>query len=68
MFSILAASQGISAPRTGMTSLAAETRQIVDRHQEVQTRASRKLSFFAVGLLILVALILILLSTSTVQA
>jgi hypothetical protein len=64
----LAASQGTPESRPGLTSLAAETRQIVDRHQEVHTRAYRKLSLFALGLVIAVAIILILLSATTVQA
>lgn len=68
MASTFVASQDISEPRPGLTSLAAETRLIVDRHQEVHVRASRKLSWFAVGLLIAVALVLILLSATTAQA
>jgi hypothetical protein len=68
MASSFAASQDISAPRPGLTSLAAETRHIVDRHQEVQTRASRKLSWLAAGLVVAVALILILLTATTAHA
>lgn len=68
MPSVIAASQGLTPPKTGLTSLAAETRQIVDRHQEIHARTSRKLSLFGLGLLILVTVILILLSASAVRA
>jgi hypothetical protein len=68
MASSLAVSRNIAETRTGLTSLATETRQIVDLHQEVHDRAYRKLSWFALGLVIAVALILILLSATTAQA
>jgi uncharacterized oligopeptide transporter (OPT) family protein len=65
MISSLAASEQLPEPRAGMTSLAAETRQIVDHHQEVHARSRRKLSVFASGLLVATALVLILLSAIT---
>jgi uncharacterized oligopeptide transporter (OPT) family protein len=65
MISSLAASEQLPEPRAGLTSLAAETRQIVDHHQEVHTRSRRKLSVFASGLLVATALVLILLSAIT---
>jgi uncharacterized oligopeptide transporter (OPT) family protein len=65
MISSLAASEQLPEPRAGLTSLAAETRQIVDHHQEVHARSRRKLSVFASGLLVATALVLILLSAIT---
>jgi hypothetical protein len=65
MISSLAASEQLPEPRAGLTSLAAETRQIVDHHQEVHARSRRKLSVFASGLLVATALVLILLSAAT---
>jgi hypothetical protein len=65
MISSLAASEQLPEPRAGLTSLAAETRQIVDHHQEVHARSRRKLSVFASGLLVATALVLILLSAMT---
>jgi hypothetical protein len=62
------ASQDVNASRTGLTSLAAETRQIVDRHQEVQARTTRKFMLFALGLVIAAALVLLLLSATTAFA
>ena len=62
------ASQGVNASRTGLTSLAAETRQIVDQHQEVQARTTRKFMLFALGLVIAAALVLLLLSATTAFA
>jgi hypothetical protein len=61
MISSLAAAE----PRVGLTSLAAETRQIVDQHQEVHVRSRRKLSLFALGLLVATAVVLIILSAAT---
>jgi hypothetical protein len=63
-----AASQDVNASRTGLTSLAAETRQIVDQHQEVQARTTRKFMLFALGLVIAAALVLLLLSATTAFA
>jgi uncharacterized oligopeptide transporter (OPT) family protein len=65
MISSLAASEQLPEPRAGLTSLAAETRQIVDHHQEAHARSRRKLSLFASGLLVATALVLILLSAAT---
>jgi hypothetical protein len=65
MISSLAASEQLPEPRAGLTSLAAETRQIVDHHQEVHARSRRKLSLFASGLFVATALVLILLSAAT---
>ncbi|HEY7749911.1 MAG TPA: hypothetical protein VH933_14705 [Aestuariivirgaceae bacterium] len=65
---IVAPSENVDRPRAGLTSLAAETRQIVDRHHEVQARTSRKLSWFAVGLVVAMALILVLLTAATALA
>ena len=65
MISSLAASEQLPEPRAGLTSLAAETRQIVDQHQEIHARSRRKLSLFASGLLVATALVLILLSAAT---
>jgi hypothetical protein len=65
MISSLAASEPLPEQRAGLTSLAAETRQIVDHHQEVQVRSRRKLSLFGFGLLVATALVLILLSATT---
>ncbi len=49
-------------PRAGLTSLSAETRQIVDRHQEVESRDSRKMAWVTVVLVATLALALIFLS------
>ena len=65
MTTTFAASQDVNASRTGLTSLAAETRQIVDQHQEVQARTSRKFTLFVLGLVIAAALVLLLLSATT---
>jgi hypothetical protein len=65
MISSFAATEQLTQPRVGLTSLAAETRQIVDHHQEVHVRSRRKLSLFASGLLAATALVLILLSAAT---
>ncbi|HKG74455.1 MAG TPA: hypothetical protein VKA79_09465 [Aestuariivirgaceae bacterium] len=65
MISSFAATEPLTPPRVGLTSLAAETRQIVDHHQEVHVRSRRKLSLFASGLLVATALVLILLSAAT---
>jgi hypothetical protein len=65
MISSFAATHQLTQPRVGLTSLAAETRQIVDHHQEVHVRSRRKLSLFASGLLAATALVLILLSAAT---
>jgi hypothetical protein len=65
---IYTASEEMTGQRTGLTSLAAETRNIVDRHQEVQTRAYRKFSHFAAGLIVALALVMLLLSAIAVFA
>jgi hypothetical protein len=65
MISSFAATEQLTQPRVGLTSLAAETRLIVDHHQEVHVRSRRKLSLFASGLLVATALVLILLSAAT---
>jgi hypothetical protein len=65
MITSLAVTEQLPQPRVGLTSLAAETRQIVDHHQEVHVRSRRKLSLFASGLLVVTALLLILLSAAT---
>jgi len=65
MISSLAVTERLPQPRLGLTSLAAETRQIVDQHQEVHVRSRRKLSLFASGLLVATALVLVLLSAAT---
>jgi hypothetical protein len=65
MISSFAATEPLTQPRVGLTSLAAETRQIVDHHQEVHVRSRRKLSLFASGLLVATALVLIFLSAAT---
>jgi|RhiMetdeSRZDD1v2_1073273.scaffolds.fasta_scaffold63665_4 hypothetical protein len=54
--------QDLSASRAGLTSLSAETRQIVDRHQEVESHASRKMTWVTVVLVATLALALIFLS------
>jgi hypothetical protein len=64
MASPFIATQDLPASRSGLTSLAAETRQIVDRHQEVERRASRKLALAALALVAVLALVLLLLSTA----
>jgi hypothetical protein len=64
MISSLAVTE-LPRPRVGLTSLAAETRLIVDHHQEVHVRSRRKLSLFASGLLVATALVLVLLSAAT---
>ena len=65
MISSFAATEQLTQPRVGLTSLAAETRLIVDHHQEVHVRSRRKLSLFASGLLVATALVLIFLSAAT---
>jgi hypothetical protein len=65
MISSLSVTEQLPKPRVGLTSLAAETRQIVDHHQEVHVRSRRKLSLFASGLLVATALVLVLLSAAT---
>lgn len=54
--------QDLSASRAGLTSLSAETRQIVDRHQEVESHASRKMTRVTVVLVATLTLALIFLS------
>jgi hypothetical protein len=65
MISSLAVTELLTRPRAGLTSLAAETRQIVDHHQEVHVRSRRRLSLFASGFLVATALVLVLLSATT---
>jgi hypothetical protein len=65
MISSLSVTEQLPQPRVGLTSLAAETRQIVDHHQEVHVRSRRKLSLFASGLLVATALVLVILSAAT---
>lgn len=48
----------------GISSLAAETRRVVDHHQEFQVRARRNMSFFALALLVALAAALVLLGAS----
>jgi hypothetical protein len=62
------ASEQMTEQRAGLTSLAAETRNIVDRHQEVQTRAYRKFSHYAVGLIVALTLVLLILTAAAVLA
>ena len=64
MASYFVATQDLPASRTGLTSLAAETRQIVDRHQEVECRDSRKLALATLALVAVLGLVLVLLSTA----
>jgi uncharacterized membrane protein len=49
---------------TGISSLAAETRRVVDHHQEFQVRARRNMSFFALALLVALAAALVLLGAT----
>ncbi|MDP9138617.1 MAG: hypothetical protein M3N38_10650 [Pseudomonadota bacterium] len=53
--------------RTGVSSLAAETRRVVDHHQDFQVTARRNMSFFAMALLVALAAALVLLG-ATAQA
>jgi hypothetical protein len=68
MTTTFATPQDANSSRTGLTSLAAETRQIVDQHQEVQARTTRKFMLFVLGLVIAAALVLLLLSATTAFA
>jgi hypothetical protein len=52
----------LASSRPGLTSLAAETRQIVDRHQEVESHASRKIALATLALVAALALALIFLT------
>jgi uncharacterized membrane protein len=61
------AASAVVRTRTGMSSLAAETRRVVDHHQEFEGRARRNMSFFALALLIALAAALVLLG-ATAQA
>jgi hypothetical protein len=58
------AAQDLVASRQGLTSLAAETRQIVDRHQEVESRASRKIALTTLTLVMALALFLMFLGAA----
>jgi hypothetical protein len=58
---------GVIRTRAGVSSLAAETRRVVDHHQEFQTRARRNMSFFALALLVALTAALVLLG-ATAQA
>ncbi len=53
--------------RTGLSSLSAETRRVVDHHQEFQVQSRRNMSFFALALLIALAAVLVLVG-ATAQA
>lgn len=58
------AATAVIRTRTGISSLAAETRRVVDHHQEFQVRARRNMSFFALALLVALAAVLVLLGAS----
>jgi hypothetical protein len=55
---------GVFGTKTGISSLAAETRRVVDYHQENQVMARRTMSFFALALLVALAAALVLLGAT----
>ena len=58
------AAQHLAASRQSLTSLAAETRRIVDRHLEVESRASRKIALSTLALVMALAMVLMLLGAA----
>ena len=64
MTSPFTAAQHLAASRQGLTSLAAETRQIVDRHQEVESHASRKIALSTLALVMALAMVLVFLGAA----
>lgn len=64
MASPFTAAQDLATSRQGFSSLAAETRQIVDRHHEVESRASRKIALSTLALVTALALLLMFLGAA----